>query len=253
MSWDPRYAARSPFGETLRTFARSFVRFAEWPSVVEWDAAFARGPWADRAAVRFVPERPRPRRRRATGRACDPDALYDARIVAGEVPSRERSWHDFLNAHVWAAFPASKRALHARQDTMIRERIGTDRASLPRHRTPEQDAVAMVDEGSVLLLVPEAERHRVEEALRARAWDTLDALRRGSRIALLVFGHGIHEVQTLAPRPIEAMAIVLAVDSLPAELDSRLAIADSLLARRLSSRDRFRAPGEHPTFRLTAR
>jgi hypothetical protein len=70
---------------------------------------------------------------------------YDTRIVLdGVVPTRAGSWHDLLNACVWATFPKTKLAIHRRQHALVVP-------GAPR-RTPEQDAIAMVDEGGILLL-----------------------------------------------------------------------------------------------------
>jgi hypothetical protein len=86
--------------------------------------------------------------------------MYDAQIVAGRVPTRTGSWHDFLNALVWASFPLAKRALHAKQHALVVAN-GPSAAC----RTPELDALAMIDEGGIVV-----------------------ALGKG-----MVFGHGIYE------------------------------------------------------------
>ena len=253
--WDPSYAERHELFGPLSRLAGAFASCSDWPSVADWDRAFAAGSWASAAGVRFVPAAPRARRKRSRSVGCNPDELYDARIARGEVPSRERSWHDFLNAHVWAAFPASKRALHQRQHRMMSERLrpfagAQGRPRLPSHRTPEQDAIAMVDEGSALLLVPTTESETLIRALAERTHESVwDCVRRGA-VDLLVFGHGAYEVMTVAPRPLELMTIVLEVDALAESLDLRLEAADRLLAARLQSRTQFKAPGEHPTLRI---
>ena len=60
-------------------------------------------------------------------------------------------WHDFLNALVWATFPRAKLALHRRQHAAIERWIPPGATQLPNARTREQDALALVDEGGVLL------------------------------------------------------------------------------------------------------
>jgi hypothetical protein len=61
----------------------------------------------------------------------------------GMVRTRNESWHDFLNALVWATFPLAKTALHRRQHGLVVPKA-------PR-RTPEGDALAMLDEGGFFL------------------------------------------------------------------------------------------------------
>ena len=60
--------------------------------------------------VRFEPPAAKPCCWRAPA-----NERYDARIALERVvPTRARSWHDLLNALVWATFPRAKLALHAR-------------------------------------------------------------------------------------------------------------------------------------------
>lgn len=101
--------------------------------------------------------------------------MYDARIVnEGVVPTREGSWHDLMNALVWATFPRAKKALHTRQHGLVR--VAQPGESLRRPR--ELDALALLDEGGVAV--------------------TKD----GARI---VFGHAIYEGYVLGwPAPVTA-------------------------------------------------
>jgi hypothetical protein len=149
-AWDPRFSARSHWLAPLAPAAALLADLPDWPSVEELDARL--GP---RAGVRFVaatPRPPRPRGRAARRRALDPTALYDARIVdEGAVPTRARSWHDLLNAVVWATWPRAKAALHARQHRIVRARIAPGATRLPSARTREGDAIAMLDEGGVVI------------------------------------------------------------------------------------------------------
>ena len=79
--------------------------------------------------------------------------LYDARIVNDRVvPTRPRMWHDFLNSLVWLTFPKAKLALHRRQHAAIERWIPPGATQLPNARTREQDALALIDEGGVLLV-----------------------------------------------------------------------------------------------------
>ena len=170
--------------------ARACVKGTGWPSVARIDEAL--GP---RAGIRFVASVPRPRRQRGP---IVLDDLYDAHIVRGQVPTREHNWHDFLNALVWATFPRAKAALHARQHRAICAWAGPEPVvrHLPNARTRELDALALVDEGGVLLCSD----------------------------GRTIFGHALYEGLVLGTRSMIARAV---------PLDGPLARADELLAARL--------------------
>lgn len=88
------------------------------------------------------------RRLKAGLDASDIDASYLGRCANGIVPTRFGSLHDFLNALTWARFPKAKMAHCRRQVSYARARgIQTNRL-----RTPEQDRLAMIDEGGILEL-----------------------------------------------------------------------------------------------------
>lgn len=143
------------------------------------------------AGVRFVRQEKTPRRRRR-GTPKDPASMYDARIVnEGVVPTREGSWHDLMNALVWATFPRAKKALHTRQHGLVR--LAAPGESLRRPR--ELDALALLDEGGVAVLAG------------------------GSHV---VFGHAIYEGYVRGwPAPVMA-----AFDAPQRDLDLDVAIAE---------------------------
>lgn len=211
MSWEPDLPApfeRSPFFATIADAASRLSPRTSFPTPEEIDVALA-----SRSGVRFVRQPPRPRRARRT--PDDPRQMYDARIAAGEVPTRASSWHDLMNALVWATFPVAKRALHARQHRLV-----TPGAP---HRTRTLDALALVDEGSVV----------VESAVALHdEREIQDALRAGDA-SLAVFGHAIYEGLALGwPMPIASVVVVSPVPS-PGrgeDLDASIAAAIERLA-----------------------
>src|ERR1019366_3597391 len=108
-SFDSRFFAKSPHFWPIIRAAQTFATFTDWPSIDDYNRLAT--------PVRFVPQPPPPRRGVPEVRwARD---LYDDRIARGEVPTRPGVWHDYLNALVWATFPLSKAALHARQHIVI--------------------------------------------------------------------------------------------------------------------------------------
>lgn len=178
-----------------------------WPTHEQIDRALS-----PLAGVRFVAPLPR-RRRRAP---IDAAALYDARIVErGEVPTRD-GWHDLANALVWSAFPRSKRALHGRQLRAITARLPPGATAFHGARTDEQDALAMLDEGGLIVssdLAPPREAGDLARSLRAGA------------ATVHVFGHAL----------LEHVALQRQADVLAAVAWVRGADVDRALAERLAS------------------
>jgi len=191
-----------------------------------------------RAGVRFVPASPRPRRRVTLDRA----RLYDARITqAGEVPTREGNLHDFMNALVWASFPLAKMAIHVRQHALIESRIEGSR--LPEHRTPEQDMLAMVDEGGIAVLTTDAAA--VEAATEGRDSDALGRIVAAGRARGAVFGHALFEhLERKADTLVWGRAMVLSAHDLMKALDP--AAIDERLAHAIATREVDRDVGSAP-------
>lgn len=215
----------SPLHGCLRDAAQCLADLPAWPDP---DTLTARlSPRIARrlgAPVRFVPDPGRPRRR-AKDRARSLDAVYDARItVHGEIPTRAASWHDTLNALVWATFPRAKRALSARQYALHRSRVGDVFAQLPGARLPAQDALALLDEGGLLL----ATTAQHADAL-ARSLDDADhaALARAcasGEVSAWLFGHALHEHLLAGDDSARAAPVTLTVTAHTAEaIDHSLA------------------------------
>lgn len=144
------------------------------------------------SGVRFVATPPASRRRRRE--QVPVDALYDALIVnRSEVPTRPGNLHDLMNALVWSTFPKTKKALHERQHALVRARFDeTGRRAIP-HRSADQDALAMVDEGGIVIAVtPIAEQALRNAADRRDSAPFEEAARQGAALGV-VFGHALYE------------------------------------------------------------
>lgn len=220
MSWraapfDPGFLDRSPLFWPIADGARAFSGCTDWPPVATYERAFRGEP-----AVRFEEAPPRSRRRGPRREGVDPAALYDGRIAAGVVPTRPRQWHDFMNALVWAAFPRAKRALHARQHARIAARVAPGDTRLPGERTRELDALALLDEGGIVL---------------ARAGD--EALG-------LVFGHAIYEGLAAGGPRVHGAACAVELPELPDGVSGVLAAIDGALAERIADESRLLHPSE---------
>ncbi len=160
------------------------------PPLSLWNeyADLLRGDWPDLAAlsarmpdvsVRFVAQTPE----------LLADGLhYEQRIFErGEIATRERNWHDLLNALVWLRHPRLKRALNARQVAEI-ACVGT------KQRSRVQQALTHFDEAGIVVALR-------DPALLA-LWDLHDwpglfwrerATWSDGRIEAIVLGHALLE------------------------------------------------------------
>jgi len=218
--FDPRFFERDPRFWPIAPAAEVFADCTDWPEPDSYLRAFRGRP----SPVTFVSTPPKTRRRREPA-ALDLDAMYDARIVRGVVPTRPRCWHDFMNALVWATFPRSKQVLHARQHELILAWIPPGAKQLPNARTRAQDAIALVDEGGVLLLSAG-----------------------GDEQLAVPFGHALFEGIVFQTPAMIARGTPLGVDRLPTREDA-VEIADALLAERLLEP---MTPEELPRFPFSA-
>lgn len=144
------------------------------------------------------------------------DQAYDARIfLEGRIPTREGSYHDYFNALVWGTFPRAKIAVNARQFAALSEVFSVE-GRMPSARTREQDALAMLDEGGLLLATDEAGRHALEQALVADGsagspeQRVADLVAKG-RVRALVFGHALAEHMVSEPTVVRGLPVVLTV------------------------------------------
>jgi hypothetical protein len=241
--FDPRVFAESPWHAPFACLTDRLRDLARFPTPAELGALYAeRIQGSDAPPLRFVPAPPRARRR---GQPIDLATLYEGRIVlAGEVPTREGDWHDLFNALAFCAFPRAKWALHARQYRIYASRVAPGATRLPGARTREQDALALFDEGGIVVCAAHAARRalpadpdRVDAALTA-------LVQRGEARALL-FGHALFEhMAANLPTPL-GYAHVLELDALPALAGAPLHALDAIdraLAAALADPREFAVP-----------
>jgi hypothetical protein len=211
--FDPHFLSRDARLWPLSRAARALDGYDDFPPIDALANVFEGRP-----PVRFVPAAPRRRRQRRT--PVDASALYDARITLdGAVPTRPGSWHDLMNALVWGAFPRAKRALHARQYRAVNERLEPGARRLPATRTSELDALALLDEGGVVVL--------------AHRFDRMDAL--------VVFGHAIYESLVLGVAPAVVAGIALTIDDREPNV---VRAVDEALAGTIEDETMLRSPSE---------
>jgi hypothetical protein len=193
VGWDAEFCRRSPLFWPLSAAAAPLRDHADWPDLASLNALYAgRTAHDDQAALRFS-SNVRKQDKRADGKVVL-SALYDARIsVAQEVPTRERDWHDLLNALCFATFPRSKRALHARQYRALSSRVAPDARGLPGRRSPEQDALTLFDEGGLVLAAEPREALQLMAATDQERSELFRQLLAAERARVVPFGHALFE------------------------------------------------------------
>jgi Protein of unknown function (DUF3025) len=228
VAFDPDFVSRDTVLSQLSAAASRLGRWEGFPDVEALGDVFE-----GERPVRFVSASPRRRR----GAPADARAGYDARIALDrEVPTRAGCWHDLMNALVWGTFPHAKRALHGRQHRAIAARVAPGDRTLPPTRSRELDALALLDEGGIVVLADDAAYLR--SALRPAPGALREHLARGSAHAA-VFGHAIYESLVLGVRPAVVAAVVL-----DREGDCDSAAVDRRLASAIDDPRAFRSPTE---------
>jgi hypothetical protein len=239
-AFDPRFIERSPLFWPIARAARAVLdplgTSHDFPPVDSLERVFE----GDRP-VRFALAPPRSRRRRAG--PVDVTALYDARITLEKtVPTRACSWHDLMNALVWGTFPRSKAALHARQHRAIAERVVPGARTLPATRTRELDALALLDEGGVVVLARDLDALR--EAFRNDGHESFAARIARGAAEPIVFGHAIYESLALGIAPAVVAAVVIDVGALEGAPSPSARAIDERLAEAIEDAERLRTPEE---------
>lgn len=187
---------RPPFSAWFDDHAELLLG-TQWPSIEQYEAERMRAVSIDSIA-------------RPTFAAQTPDLLadglhYEERISQGALATRERNWHDLLNALIWLRYPLIKHALNAGQLAGIAE-VG------PRVRTRAQCAMTHFDEGGAVVLYSDP---HLLELWNAHNWYDLFVTEReawGRRISVLVFGHAVLEHALIPDSLLVAKSLALKAD-----------------------------------------
>lgn len=210
------------------------LRAPDWPAL---DALNERLGGAVHAAtgvpLRFV----------AQTQALLADGLHYERRVhdRGAIATRERNWHDLLNALVWLAFGSIKAAMNLRQVEEI------DRAPTGR-RTRAQDALTQFDEAGAIVSMRDT---TAVEPWDRHDWVSLFTARRplwlDGRIEVAIVGHALLEHLLAGRDDLVAKALVsdgpAHVPSIAAAIADGRALDDPQSARPLPLCG---IPGWHP-------
>jgi hypothetical protein len=186
-------------------------------------------------SLRFVIDTPKRRRReRKPVLTSVSVSSYEHRVWAsGEVPTRPGHVHDLCNFAVWCLFPHAKAALNARQIQAAHRRAslgGEDQWS--GRRTPEQDALSMLDEGSVVEVVLEGRQRATSE------W--------------FIFGHALYESMIQEISGIRGMHVKISVDgeTLPVDREKLRMVVDQRLATLIANEREFKSNHDYGSVRL---
>ena len=242
-AFHPSFFADSPWLWPYAPALRRFAQHESWPTFEELEELLAvSAQRASQTTLKLALSPPKKKKKRT--RRNEPIALqtlYDVRIAElAQLPTRKADWHDLFNVLAFVAWPRAKRALHARQARLLRERLPDPIIRLPGERTREQDVLTMFDEGGVVLACTHADRARLLEG------DVLDptvaAMFEAGTLEVAPFGHALaeHIVAGLACPLAYAHVVCLPALDLPAE--ALLDALDCELARALVDRDSFTAP-----------
>ena len=221
-AWKPSLPGTLPEFWHIDACLSDFAHHADWPLLDAWSTAAKSVTNFLGTQVKFVTHAPRKR-----GGAWTLDSMYDAHIfLRGEIPSRERNWHDFFNMAIWRTFPQAKAAINKAQwEALNRWLPGSSGAKLPGARLREQDTLALLDEGGVLVIVtraPEDQTSLTDEDARV-------AIEQG-RATVILFGHALLEHVVTGHGEVRGASVVLSAPSWPREQRAFLRAVDAELA-----------------------
>jgi hypothetical protein len=243
--WEANFLAGHPL---LRPFERiaGALRTGTFPSASDYTEVCERERirrTPDLEPLTFVKMEKKPRRKRRSEVRLE--GLYDGSIaLRGEVFCLQDSYHDLLNALVFAAFPRSKRTLHARQFAALTGWVDVAAPRLPGKRTREQDALTIFDEGGVVLAMSE-EAHDAWRNTRAQTQLVPDS----NEVIAFLFGHALLEHLLEGQLAIRASALVCTVNT-SLDGDELLDEVDRQLNARLEDRNEFSAPKADCVFEM---
>lgn len=132
------------------------------------------------------------------------ELYYEERISRHGIVSTRPNWHDFFNALMWALYPQTK--------VMINARHAADIVQYGKPRTPQRDALTVLDESGVVIV---ASRRDLLQQVLDFAWEPLFWQQRaawGQEIACFMIGHATLEKMLTPYVGVTAHALLVAVE-----------------------------------------
>ena len=208
-AWDPHLSSRFSEFWHIADVLREFEQETSFPNLARWNLLAERAKLTNGAglATSFVSHQPRKR-----GAPWQLVSMYDALIwQKGHVPSREGNWHDFFNMTIWRTFPKAKAAINAAQwKALLTWLPGTEGDKLPGARLPEQDALALLDEGGALVVGRSG-------VLPPQGADELEHACHEGRACVLLFGHALLEHVVTGEGEVRGASVRLALPAWPSD------------------------------------
>lgn len=178
--WHAQSVTSGAFAHLNTLFGLS--RLTDWPDY-DWFTPFLDAHTGSDKKVTFVADS-----------VCEGDERYYEQIIyeTGQVPTREKSWHDLFGGFIWCLFPKTKALINQRHVEEINQH-GLQKRS--KHR----NALTLFDECGVILAVNEQSDECWPELLRDHQWKHAFFEKRqqwGKSIKPFMFGHANYEMMT---------------------------------------------------------
>ena len=207
--WCPNYYEKTSWFHSVQHFAKLFEHYPKWPTIDDLNREIAAPIKLTNAKGSALQFELQTSKKRPQG-AITADSIYDGQILLqAKIPTRANSWHDHFNALCWASFPKTKAAINERQFVAANNAVQFPIEKLPGARSREQDALAMLDEGSVLVLARPTVLEEVTQAVQQADDQAIERLINADQAKIIVFGHALLEHRALGRADIRAMAVVL--------------------------------------------
>ena len=133
-----------------------------------------------------------------------PELYYEDRIFQQGMVATRANWHDFFNALMWGVFPHSK--------VMINALHAADLERLGKPRTPQRDALTVLDESGVIMV---ASRRNLLQQVLDFAWEDLFWHERaawGREVGCYMIGHATLEKMLTPYVGVTAHALLVEVE-----------------------------------------
>jgi hypothetical protein len=219
MEWDPGFIDRSPMFEPLREYAAALRAHRSWPLRDDLQRLFDARAIGTAGGARL----------RLVAPSVETESYEQCIYLRGEMPHRDRDWHDLFNVLAWLAYPETKSALNAAHFAASdREREGRPSNARSTGRGPVRDALTLFDESGAIVTCGDP---ALLDDLRGFRWKRLFCENRErvrASMRFFVFGHALLEKALHPYVGMTAHAMLLAVDE---------AVTAALLARELETVD----------------
>lgn len=194
-SWNPDFAHLHPAFQQLQP-VRCWEDATNWPSCEQLEQVLPAGLQAvSGQAIRFLPQ---------DHTLLHADLYYEERIFQHGIVSTRPNWHDFFNALMWGVFPQSKVQINARH--------ADDITQLGKKRSPQRDALTILDENGIIIA---ASRCELLQAMVDFAWQEVFWQQRaawGQEIAGFIIGHALFEKLLTPYVGVTAHAVLMEVE-----------------------------------------